>query len=215
MNIPSYSLNNPKVIYFLLAILLVGGVFSFGKLEKKEDAPFVIKQVAVVTRYPGATPQEVELLITEPIERTIQSMRRIKKIKSESSYGLSKIDVELLPTTPSNEIPQMWDELRRKVMDVQPSLPQGASPISVADDFGDVFGIYYAITADQGFDYHELRKWANILKTELITIDGVQKISLSGEQTEVINVFISASKLANLGLDLNTIAQTLKAQNVL
>ncbi|MHC1775599.1 MAG: efflux RND transporter permease subunit [Lentimicrobium sp.] len=215
MNIPNYSLNNPKVIYFLLAILLAGGVFSFGTLEKKEDAPFVIKQVAVVTRYPGATPQEVEQLITEPIERTIQSMRRIRKIKSESSYGLSKIDVELLATTPSDEIPQMWDELRRKVMDVQPSLPQGASPISVADDFGDVFGIYYAITADQGFDYHELRKWANFLKTELITIEGVQKISLSGEQTEVINVFISASKLANLGLDLNTIAQTLKAQNVL
>ncbi len=215
MNIPSYSLNNPKVIYFLLAILLIGGVLSFGTLEKKEDAPFVIKQVAVVTRYPGATPQEVEQLITEPIERTIQSMRRIRKIKSESSYGLSKIDVELLATTPSDEIPQMWDELRRKVMDVQPSLPQGASPISVADDFGDVFGIYYAITADQGFDYQELRKWANFLKTELITIEGVQKISLSGEQTEVVNVFISASKLANLGLDLNTIAQTLKAQNVL
>ena len=215
MNIPQYSLDNPKVIYFLLAILLIGGVFSFGTLEKKEDAPFVIKQVAVVTRYPGATPQEVEQLITEPIERTIQSMRRIRKIKSESSYGLSKIDVELLATTPPDEIPQMWDELRRKVLDVQPSLPQGASPISVADDFGDVFGIYYAITADQGFDYHELRKWANFLKTELITIEGVQKISLSGEQTEVVNVFISSSKLANLGIDLNTVAQTLKAQNVL
>ena len=215
MNIPSYSLDNPKVIYFLLAILLIGGIFSFGTLEKKEDAPFVIKQVAVVTRYPGATPQEVEQLITEPIERTIQSMRRIRKIKSESSYGLSKIDVELVATTPPEEIPQMWDELRRKVMDVQPTLPQGASPISVADDFGDVFGIYYAITADQGFDYHELRKWANFLKTELITLEGVQKISLSGEQTEVVNVFISASKLANLGIDLNTVAQTLKAQNVL
>jgi multidrug efflux pump subunit AcrB len=215
MNIPEYSLNNAKVIYFLLAILLIGGVFSFGTLEKKEDAPFVIKQVAVVTRYPGATPNEVELLITEPIERTIQSMRRIRKIKSESSYGLSKIDVELLATTPPDEIPQMWDELRRKVMDVQSSLPQGASAISVADDFGDVFGIYYAITADQGFDYHELRKWANFIKTELVTIEGVQKISLSGEQTEVVNVFISASKLANLGIHLNTVAQTLKAQNVL
>ncbi|MBS4058992.1 MAG: efflux RND transporter permease subunit [Bacteroidetes bacterium] len=215
MNIPEYSLNNAKVIYFLLAILLIGGVFSFGTLEKKEDAPFVIKQVAVVTRYPGATPNEVELLITEPIERTIQSMRRIRKIKSESSYGLSKIDVELLATTPPDEIPQMWDELRRKVMDVQSTLPQGASAISVADDFGDVFGIYYAITADQGFDYHDLRKWANFIKTELVTIEGVQKISLSGEQTEVVNVFISASKLANLGIHLNTVAQTLKAQNVL
>ncbi len=215
MNIPSYSLQNPKVIYFLLTILLIGGIISFGSLEKKEDAPFVIKQVSVVTSYPGATPLEVEQLVTEPIERTIQSMRRIRKIKSESSFGLSKIDVELLATTPPDEIPQMWDELRRKVLDVQHTLPAGVSPINVADDFGDVFGIYYAITADNGFGYDELRKWANFLKTELVTIEGVQKISLMGEQKEVVNVFISAEKLANLAVDLNTIAQTLKTQNVL
>lgn len=215
MNLPSYSIDNPKVIYFLLAILLFGGVMAFDKLEKKEDSPFVIKQATVITRYPGASAQEVEELITEPIERTVQSMRRIQKIKSESSFGLSKVDVFLLPTTPADEIPQMWDELRRKTLDIQPSLPSGASTITVADDVGDVFGIYYAITADEGFTYPELRKWANLLKREIVTIDGVEKVTLSGEQTQVVNIYISASKLANLGIDLNVLNQTLKSQNLL
>ncbi len=215
MNLPSYSIDNPKVIYFLLAILLFGGVMAFDKLEKKEDSPFVIKQATVITRYPGASAQEVEELITEPIERTVQSMRRIQKIKSESSFGLSKVDVFLLPTTPADEIPQMWDELRRKTLDIQPSLPSGASTITVADDVGDVFGIYYAITADEGFTYPELRKWANLLKREIVTIDGVEKVNISGEQTQVVNIYISASKLANLGIDLNVLNQTLKSQNLL
>jgi multidrug efflux pump subunit AcrB len=215
MNLPAYSIDNPKVIYFLLAILLFGGVMAFDKLEKKEDSPFVIKQVSVITRYPGATAQEVEELITEPIERTIQSMRRIHKIKSESSFGLSKVDVVLVPTTPADEIPQMWDELRRKTLDIQPTLPSGASTISVADDFGDVFGIYYAITADEGYSYPELRKWANLLKREIVTLDGVEKVTISGEQSQVVNIYISASKLANLGIDINVLTQTLKSQNVL
>ena len=149
MNIAKYSLENTKVVYFFLAILLVGGVLSFDLLGKKEDSPFVIKTAVIITRYPGATPNEVEQLITEPIEREIQSMRRVHKIKSDSYYGMSKIQIELSPATPPEEMPQMWDELRRKVLNIQPSLPQGASTISVSDDFGDVFGIYYGLTAGE------------------------------------------------------------------
>ena len=215
MNLAKYSMDNPKVIYFFLVILLVGGVMAFDKLEKKEDSPFVIKQVSVITSYPGATPREVEELITEPIERTIQSMRRIRKIKSESYFGLSKIDVDLQPSIPPDEIPQMWDELRRKVLDVQPSLPKGASSIKVADDFGDVFGIYYGLVAEEGFDYRELRHWANFIKTEFVTVEGVQKVNLFGEQTEVVNVFFSTAKLSNLGMNLNQVIGTLQAQNQL
>lgn len=125
MNLPRYSLDNRKVIFFFLAILLVGGIVAFTQLGKKEDSPFVIKSAAIVTRYPGATPEEVEQLITEPIEREIQSMRRVYKITSESWYGMSKIMIELQPSTPAGEMPQMWDELRRKIMNVQPALPDG------------------------------------------------------------------------------------------
>ncbi len=215
MNIPKYSLDNPKVIYFFLAVLMIGGVVAFESLGKKEDSPFVIKSAVLITRYPGATPQEVEQLITEPIEREIQSMRRVYKIKSESYYGMSKINIELSPATPPDEMPQMWDELRRKVLNIQPQLPQGASVISVSDDFGDVFGIYFGLAATEGFSYHDLREWGQRIKTELVTVPGVQKVALYGEQTEVVNAFISMSKLANSGLNLNTVIQTIKSQNSL
>ena len=215
MNIPKYSLDTPKVIYFFLAVLMIGGVMAFESLGKKEDSPFVIKSAVLITRYPGATPQEVEQLITEPIEREIQSMRRVYKIKSESYYGMSKINIELSPATPPDEMPQMWDELRRKVLNIQPQLPQGASVISVSDDFGDVFGIYFGLAATEGFSYHDLREWGQRIKTELVTVPGVQKVALYGEQTEVVNAFISMSKLANSGLNLNTVIQTIKSQNSL
>ena len=142
-------------------------------------------------------------------------MRRVYKIKSESYYGMSKINIELSPATPPDEMPQMWDELRRKVLNIQPQLPQGASVISVSDDFGDVFGIYFGLAATEGFSYHDLREWGQRIKTELVTVPGVQKVALYGEQTEVVNAFISMSKLANSGLNLNTVIQTIKSQNSL
>ncbi len=215
MNLPVYSLENKKIIYFFLAIMLIGGIYSFFKLPKKEDSPFVIKQAVLVTQYPGATPMEVEKLITEPIEREIQSMSDVFQIKSESYFGMSKISIELQPTLAPDYMPVKWDELRRKVANIQPRLPSGASAINVSDDFGDVFGIYYALTADEGFTYDDMRDWAQKIKTELTPIPGVQKVYLFAEQTQVVNVRISIPKLANLGIDPTSIQQVLQTQNLL
>ena len=206
MNIPKYSLENQKIIYFFLAVMLIGGIYSFFKLPKKEDSPFVIKQAVLVTQYPGATPQEVEKLVTEPIEREIQAMSDVFQIK---------ISIELQPTLSPDYMPVKWDELRRKVANIQPRLPSGASSISVSDDFGDVFGIYYALTADEGYTYDDLRNWAQKIKTELSPVPGVQKVYLFGEQTQVVNVKISIPKLANLGIDPNAIQQVMQTQNLL
>ena len=215
MNIPKYSFENQKIIYFFLAVMLIGGIYSFFKLPKKEDSPFVIKQAVLVTQYPGATPQEVEKLVTEPIEREIQAMSDVFQIKSESYFGMSKISIELQPTLSPDYMPVKWDELRRKVANIQPRLPSGASSISVSDDFGDVFGIYYALTADEGYTYDDLRNWAQKIKTELSPVPGVQKVYLFGEQTQVVNVKISIPKLANLGIDPNAIQQVMQTQNLL
>ena len=213
MNLAKYSLDNTKVIYFYLAVLLIGGVYSFGKLGKKEDAPFVIKSAVIMTRYPGAEPAEVERLITEPISREIQSMSGVYKIKSESMYGISKITFELLPSLPASSIPQKWDELRRKVLNIQPQLPSGSSVPTVSDDFGDVFGIYYGLTADDGFSYEEMRNWAERIKTQVVTADGVMKVALFGTQTEVVNISISVNKLAGMGIDPKQLAGLLQSQN--
>ena len=215
MNLPEYSLRSAKVIYFFLFVLLAGGALGFVTLGKKEDSVFVIKSASLVCSYPGATPQEVEELITEPVEREVQSMRRVHKITSESYYGLSKIQVELDPATPATEIPQMWDELRRKVLNVQPRLPAGASPVTVADDFGDVYGIYYGLSIDDGFTWSELRDWAQRLKTALVTVDGVQKVTLYGEQTPVVNVYVSLATLANFAIRPETIVSTISQQNTI
>lgn len=153
--------------------------------------------------------------MTEPIEREIQAMSDVFQIKSESYFGMSKISIELQPTLSPDYMPVKWDELRRKVANIQPRLPSGASSISVSDDFGDVFGIYYALTADEGYTYDDLRNWAQKIKTELSPVPGVQKVYLFGEQTQVVNVKISIPKLANLGIDPNAIQQVMQTQNLL
>lgn len=215
MSLPQYSLKNKKVVWFFLFILLAGGALGFVTLGKKEDSTFVIKSASLVCSYPGATPLEVEQLISEPIEREVQSMRRVHKITSESYYGLSKIMVELDPATSAAEIPQLWDELRRKVLNIQPRLPAGASPVTVADDFGDVYGIYYGLSVDGGFTWSELRGWAQRIKTALVTVEGVQKVTLFGEQTPVVNVYISLAVLANFAIRPETIVSTIGQQNTI
>lgn len=215
MNLPEFSLRNSKVVWFFLAVLLLGGAAGFVTLGKKEDATFVIKSASLVCSYPGATPAEVEQLVTEPIEREVQSMRYIHKITSESYYGLSKIIVELDPATRSSEIPQLWDELRRKVLNIQPRLPAGASAVTVADDFGDVYGIYYGLSVDGGYTWSELRDWAQRLKKLIVTVDGVQKVTLFGEQTPVVNVFVSLATLANFDIRPETIVSTIAQQNTI
>ncbi len=186
---------------------------GFTQLGKKEDSTFIIKSASIICHYPGATPAEVELLITEPIEREVQTMRNRYKITSDSQYGLSKILVELDPATPPEDIPQLWDELRRKVSNVVPSLPSGASDVIVSDDFGDVYGVYFAISASWGFSFTELRDWAQRIKTAIVTIDGVEKVTLYGEQTPVVNLYISLSQLSNFSIRPEQIVATISRQN--
>ncbi len=186
---------------------------GFINLGKKEDSTFVIKSAAVTCRYAGATPLEVEQFITEPLEREIQTMRSIYKITSESSYGLSQIMVELDPASSPHDIPQLWDELRRKCSDAAMRLPSGASNVVVSDDFGDVYGLYYALSADEGISFSELREWAQRLKTQVVGVDGVQKVYLYGEQIPVVNLYVSLAALANFSILPSEIISTISRQN--
>ena len=213
MTLTQLSLQRHSVVWFILVLFVVGGVWSFTQMGKKEDSTFVLKSAVVTCSYAGATPFEVEQLISEPISRELQSMRRVKKITSESYYGRARIVVELEAGVRADEIPQLWDELRRKAMNISSSLPSGAGPILVKDDFSDVYGLYYALVADEGFSWDEIRAWAERLKTELVTIEGVQKVALQGEQQPVVNIFITKSTLANFSITPEMIAATLSQQN--
>lgn len=213
MSITDYSMRHRSVVWFILALCLAGGVWAFVKMGKKEDSTFVLKSAVVTCEYPGATPLEVEQLITEPIGRELQSMRRVKKLTSESYYGLSRIMVELESGTPAKDIPQLWDELRRKVLNISSQLPTGAGTVVVNDDFGDVYGLYYGLVADDGFSWSEIHEWAQRIKRQLVPIEGVQKVALMGEQMPVINIYITRSTLANFAITPDMIEAIISQQN--
>lgn len=215
MSIADYSIRNRSVVWFVLVLFIVGGMWAFASMGKKEDSTFVLKTAVVTCSYPGATPVQVEQLISEPVARELQSMRRVHKITSESYYGYSKITVELDPAVRADDIPQLWDELRRKVMNISPQLPAGAGPISVNDDFSDVYGLYYGLVADEGFSWGEIRDWAQRIKTEAVTVSGVQKVALFAEQTPVINLYITMSALASFAITPEMIVATISQQNAI
>ena len=213
MTITQYSLHNRSIIWFILMLSIIGGIWAFDKMGKKEDSTFILKSAVVTCEYAGASPIEVEQLISEPIARELQTMRKVKKITSTSFYGLSRIVIELESGTRATEIPQLWDELRRKVMNLTPQLPEKAGPIRVNDDFSDVYGLYYGLTADNGFSWSEIRDWAQRIRTKIVTIDGVQKVALMGEQQPVINLYITRAKLTNFAITPEMIVAMMNQQN--
>lgn len=213
MNLAKYAMNNRQVIHLFLIIALGGGILAFNNLGKQEDAPFQVKRAVIVTQYPGATQFEVEELVTEPIEKEVQSMGQVFWIKSESKPGISTIWVEMYPWYQKEDLPGIWDELRRKVLDVSDNMPPGAGQIQVNDAFGDVFGVYYGLSADEGFEFSELEDYADFLKRELTTVQDVAKVDLYGIQKQVINVEIYHEKLGAANLNPDQVMATLQAQN--
>lgn len=212
-NITRKSLSNPSVVGFFLAVALLGGIYAFIHLGKREDSTFKIKSAVVTCNYPGATPAEVEQLVVVPMEREFRTLSSVHKITSEAHFGYARMVVELQPDTKADAIPQLWDELRRKVDDVRPMLPEGVTTIDVADDFGDVYGLYYALRAESGFSFEELRTYARHIESRLYTIEGVDKVLLAGEQPMQVEILISPSTLSAFDLRPDAIASAISAQN--
>ncbi len=199
MNLSEFALKNKPLIKFLIAILLVGGVLSFWSMSKLEDPEIKVKQAMVVVVYPGASAHQVELEVTDLMEKAIRSMDNVENVDSKSMNDISQITVELERTLSEKQIQQSWDMLRRKVADVKSTLPPGAREPVVLDGFGDVYGMFYAVTSD-GFSDKELSEYADMVKRELEQVDNVERISLYGKRNECINVRISEDKLSNLGV---------------
>lgn len=212
-NIAEYSVRYRSVVWFFLALFIVGGVYAFMTLGKREDSTFVIKSAVVVCLYEGATPEEVERLVAIPLERELRTLSSVHKISSESHFGYAQLTVELAPDTDVRNIEQLWDELRRKVDDFSPSLPAGAGPVSVADDFGDVYGLYYALTMDEGYSWDELRSAARSVERSLYAVKGVDKVLLSGERKPQVNIVISPATLAAFDIRPDAVSRAISGQN--
>ena len=213
MNIAEYSIRNKVISWLFVLLLLVGGYLSFNGMGQLEFPEFTIKQAMVITQYPGASPEQVEEEVTITLEQAIQQLPYVENVITINSAGLSQITVEILKKYDKFALPQIWDELRRKIGDAQSKLPPGVKTSLVVDDFGDVFGILYNIKGPD-YSYRELEKFADLLKRELIMIPGVKKIGIDGTRYEVIAIEISRAKLNALGLDPNYLYNMISTQNV-
>ena len=204
----------PRKSFFLLLMILVtaGGIFSYFRLGRLEYPNFMIKKALVVTSYPGATAQEVEEEVTDKLEEEIQKMSQLDNITSVSRAGLSVIYVEIRPEFRTTEMQQIWDELRRKVHDITPKLPAGTGTPKVRDDFGDVYGIYLALTGD-GYSTDELKNYADLLKKELLRVPNVAKVDFWGVQEKVVYVEFNRARLATLGIPHEKLFATLDRNN--
>ena len=214
MDIATYSLSHRVIIWLLITMLLWGGLSALKHLSRFEDPEFTIKEALVITPYEGATPKQVEEEVTDKITEAIQQLPQLKRTHSISRPGLSRITVTIKDKYSKADLPQVWDELRRKINDIQKSLPPGAGPSTVVDDYGDVFGMLYAITG-QGFSQAELRDYAIAIKKAVLLIDGVAKVQLSGIEQEAIIIEIPQRKIASLGISLSEIYQLLQSQNTI
>ncbi|PKM37445.1 MAG: MFS transporter [Gammaproteobacteria bacterium HGW-Gammaproteobacteria-10] len=214
MDIARAAIERPVNTWLIILTCLIGGLWGLATVGRLEDPAFTIKQAMVVTPYPGATAQEVEQEVTEPLESAIQQLPQIKKITSKSKPGLSEIEVEIKDTYDSRTMPQVWDELRRKVGDTQKSLPTGVNPSTVNDDFGDVYGIFYAVTAPD-FSHREILDLAKFLRRELLTVTNVAKVETAGMRTETIYVEISNARLARFGLPMAQVIDTISSENAI
>ncbi|WP_305464985.1 efflux RND transporter permease subunit [Photobacterium leiognathi] len=212
-DIATYFIKNKVISWMLTLIFLVGGTFSFFGLGQLEDPAFTIKDAMVVTAYPGATPQQVEEEVTYPIEKAIQQLTYVDEVNSISSRGLSQITVTMKNNYGPDDLPQIWDELRRKVNDISSNLPPGVAKPKVIDDFGDVYGILLAITGD-GYSYKELSDYVDYLRREIELVDGVGKVGVTGNQQEQVFIEISMQRLSSLGISLETIYNILATQNL-
>lgn len=212
MTIAELAIKRKVISWMAALLLLIGGVVSYLGLGQLEDPEFTLKKAMVITLYPGASPQQVEEEVTFPIENAIQQLPYVDYVTSISSPGKSQITVEMKSNYRKQDLRQIWDELRRKINDEASSLPSGVYPSQVMDDFGDVYGVTYAVTGD-GYSYDQLKDYVDFLKRELVLVDGVSKVVIAGEQQAQVMVEISTRKLAQLGIAPNHIYQLLQSQN--
>ncbi|TVQ77367.1 MAG: efflux RND transporter permease subunit [Phycisphaeraceae bacterium] len=199
---------------FATAVVMVGGALSYFQLGQLEDPEFTVKAATVATLYPGASPEEVELEVTDVIEKAVQEISVLKEVESYSSHGLSQVKVIIKASVRSPELPQVWDDLRKRISDAERSLPPGAGPVQVFDDFGDVFGFLFALQSD-GFSHAELERYADDIKAQLSVMPGVAKVELWGVQRQCVYLDVSEARLSQLGLSLLDVRNTLAQQNTM
>jgi len=213
MNLAGWCIKNNRTALVAFFLIIVVGIHSFKTIARLEDPEFTIRVASVITQFPGASPQKIEELITDKIEKKIQEIGEVSMISSESRSGISLIMVEV-DSQYKEELTDIWTRLRNKMDDLKTSLPQGVYGPYVNDEYGDVFPVVISLSGD-GFTYRELKDIADETRDEMLTISSVAKVDLYGTQEERIFVEFSNARLADFGMTPDELAAALEAQNVL
>jgi multidrug efflux pump subunit AcrB len=211
-NLSRWALEHPALTRYLMVALMVLGMASYFQLGQDEDPPFTFRAMVVRTYWPGATAQQVAEQVTDKLERTLQEVPYADKIRSYSKPGESQIILELKDYSKPGEVPQVWYTVRKKVGDIRATLPQGVQGPFFNDDFGDVYGVIYALSGD-GYSPAEVKFQADRVRQTLLRVRDVAKVELFGVQDEKVFIDISQKKLAQMSLDMGAVLAQLGQQN--
>ncbi|WP_051675675.1 efflux RND transporter permease subunit [Polaromonas glacialis] len=211
-NLSRWALEHPALTRYLLLVLMVLGFSAYFQLGQDEDPPFTFRAMVVRTYWPGATAQQVAEQVTDKLERTLQEVPYADRIRSYSKPGESQIIFQIKDSSKASEVPNVWYSVRKKIGDMRGTLPAGVQGPFFNDDFGDVYGVIYALESD-GFNYAELKTFADDVRQQLLRVPDVSKVELFGVQDEKVFVEVSQKRLATLGLDLNQVLTQLGQQN--
>ncbi|MBR0036860.1 MAG: efflux RND transporter permease subunit [Bacteroidales bacterium] len=209
MDFGKWAFSNSGLVHLFIVVLIMGGLYAYYDMSKLEDPELKVRQALVVGVYPGASAHEVELELVDPLEKAIRQTPNVSTVQSFCYADMCLMTVELLSTVPPAELEQHWDIMRRKVFGT--SLPEGVRTVQVRDDFGDVFGMFYALTGD-GLSDKQLSDYAEFIKREIANLDGVSRVDIYGKREECINVILRQDKMANLGVSPIEVIQTLNGQ---
>src|SRR5208282_3493459 len=211
-NLSAWAISHRPVVYYFMLVLVVIGIASYMRLGRNEDPTFTIKTMVVQTPWPGATLHDTLLQVTERIERKLQETPHLDYLKSYTTAGQSTVFVYLKGSTGPKVVSDTWYQVRKKIKDIELTLPQGViGPVS-DDEFGDTYGIIYGFTAD-GFTSRELRDYVEDIRSRLLQVPDVSKVDLIGDQPERIFIEFSPAKLAGYGLNVSTLMAALQTQN--
>ncbi len=213
-NASEWGLGHRPLVLFMMVVLTLIGLLSYTQLGQSEDPPFTFKVMVVRTEWPGASALEVAEQVTDKIEKKLQELAALDFVRSYSRPGESMVFVLAKDSTPSRDMPELWYQVRKKVGDIRHTLPQGVVGPSFNDEFGDTYGNIFALVGE-GFDYAELKRYADAIRAELLRVPDVAKVSFFGEQPQRIFVDLSNVKLATFGLDVQDFAAALAAQNAM
>ncbi len=211
-NLSKWALDHAALTRYLMVVLMVLGIAAYFQLGQDEDPPFTFRAMVVRTYWPGATAQQVAEQVTDKIERTLQEVPYADKIRSYSKPGESQIIFQIKDSSRPSEVANVWYQVRKRVGDMRYTLPQGVQGPFFNDDFGDVYGVIYALEAD-GFSYAEAKEFADDVRQRLLRVPDVAKVELFGVQDEKLFIEIPQKRLAQLGLDMNQVLAQLGQQN--